>query len=184
VGQGAHDQREARGIGEGRRVFVYRRGKIGPAAVILALAFGFCGLLLLAAIAVPALVGGLFFALIVAGLAATAVLSYRPIAFTDESIHLLMGEWLWRTIDWRDVDRIEKRIQAEAADGEGGTSPRLEVITFRSGRRRIVVYSKILEFEALKQLVTGKAKRRGITLALAEPQPLWHAPILTVLDAL
>jgi hypothetical protein len=187
VEQGAHDQREAGGVDAGRRVFVYRLGRVAPPAVILALALGFCVicvLLLFAGTAPRGFAAGMFFSLIVAWLAASMFLSYRPVAFTEESIQLLMGARPWRTIDWRDVDRIEKRIQAEETDGEGGTIPRLEAITFRSGRRRIAVYSKILEVEALKQLVTEKAQRRGIALVIAEPQPLWHAPLLTPLDEL
>jgi hypothetical protein len=46
------------------------------------------------------------------------------------------------------------------------------------------VHSGIVEFERLKQLVTEKAKRRGIELVLVEPQPLWRPPLLTQLDEL
>jgi hypothetical protein len=99
-------------------------------------------------------------------------------------IDVLLGTRPWRTIEWRDVDRIEKRVRAEESDGEGGITPRLEVIYFRSGRRSIPAMSTIVDFEALKQHVTEKAKRRGIELVLVEPQPMWHAPLITQLDEL
>jgi hypothetical protein len=82
------------------------------------------------------------------------------------------------------MDRIEKRIVPEHVDTEGGLLPHSERIYFRSGRRRIFVTSTIVDFEALKQHVTEKAKRRGIELVLVEPQPMWHAPLITQLDEL
>lgn len=108
-------------------------------------------------------------------------LRYRPLAISEERVASLIGGWAWRAIDWRDVDRIEKRIVPENANGEGGVG--YELILVRSGRRTITVLSNIREYTALKQRLTEKAKRRSIALVTAEPQPLGRMQ-LTPLDEL
>lgn len=96
----------------------------------------------------------------------------------------MIGDRVWRSIAWRDMDRIEKRVVPVESDGEGGFTPSYEVIQFRSGRRTIPVRSTIADFESLKQCVMVEAKRRGIDLVQVEPQLLWHAPHITPLDEL
>jgi hypothetical protein len=58
-----------------------------------------------------------------------------------------MGERPWRTIDWRGVDRIERRFVPEQSDGEG-TSAAYELILFESGGLTIIILSSIIGYEA------------------------------------
>ena len=103
---------------------------------------------------------------------------------TEDRIDALLGSWRWRTIAWRDMDRIEKRIVPEHVDAEGGLLPHSGRIYFRSGRRRIFVTSAIAGFEALKRHATEQAKRYGIELVLVEPRPFWRPALITQLDEL
>jgi GTPase SAR1 family protein len=114
---------------------------------------------------------------------------YREALWVDarrgcEAEFALAFERVWRRIDWRDMDRIEKRFVPVEGDGEGGFTPSYEVIRFKSGRRTIPVRSTIVGYEALKRCVTDQAKRRGIEIVAVEPQPLCHAPHITRLDEL
>ena len=169
----------------GRRVFAYAGGRTVFRGALASLTCGGCAMsLLFAAIAAPQFIAAAIVLAFFAWFFTSLFLLERPIALDEEQIDSLLGHWRWRTIAWRDVDRIEKRVAPEHVDGEGAVFARSEQIFFRSGRRSILVTSAIEGFEALKQRVTEKAKRRGIEFMLAEPQPLWHAPILTPLDEL
>jgi hypothetical protein len=173
-------------VSEGaRRVFVYPERHAAVRGVFLILIY-FGGVkMLLSAIFNPIMLPGVLFLGFFAWLLTSLFLRQRPIAVTEDRIDDLLGRWRWRTIAWRDMDRIEKRIVPEQVNAEGGISPRTEQILFRSGRRSVLVTSAVEDFGTLKRRVTEQAKRRGIELVLlAEPRVLWYPPLLTQLDEL
>ena len=109
-----------------RRVSVYPKGSPIRAAL-----FGVLILLFVAVVLDQRPLREAFFGLCVVGLigapAIRGFLRYRPIAVTGERIDAPMFGWSWRTIAWRDVDRIEKRIVPESTDAGGGRIPAYEL---------------------------------------------------------
>ena len=165
-----------------RRVFVYKPARN---AVFLAVALGLVAFLLPAALFDHELFAFVFVLGFIGLASFDSFRRSRPIAIGEERIEALLWGHPWRTIEWRDVDRIERRAVRPEPDGGGVfASPGYDLILIRSHRRSITIVSDILEFEALKRRLTEKAKRRGIEIVSVEPQPLGHAPHITRLDEL
>jgi hypothetical protein len=71
-----------------------------------------------------------------------------------------MGERLWRTIDWCDVDRIERRFVPEQSDGEGTSAAyeliRSSVIAIGRARSRLALTS-----QTIGNMMTRAANHEG-----------------------
>ena len=168
----------------GRRVFVYPERRATVRGGLLILIYFVGARMLISAIFRPILLALLVPLGLIAWLLTSLFLRQRPIAVTEDGIDALLVGWPWRTIAWRDMDRIEKRIVPEFVDAEGGLLPHIEEIFFRSGKRRIFVTSAITDFAALKRDATERAKQRGVELVQAKPRSFWRPPLLTRLDEL
>jgi hypothetical protein len=170
----------------GRRVFAHPGRRVALQACLMALPLG-----ALVPWLVPSTTPAEAFATSIVALFVLGLLSRigfaaffrdRPIAFSDEKIEALIAGRPWRTIEWRDMGRIERSLVV--SESEDGSVNHYELIVFCSGRRTIMATSFLPGYETLKQLATERAKRRLIPLVLVEPQSLMRPPVLTPLDEL
>jgi hypothetical protein len=145
----------------GRRLFTYATTRTVRHLLWMAVTLGICIGILAAATYSPAWAFAFCFVGLFAGRLIFDFFRERPVAIDGERIEALLFGRAWRTIEWRDVDRIENRLIPEDFNGEAFVPAHREIL-FMSGWRTITVLSDILEFDALERLAAETARQRGI----------------------